>query len=105
MHGDLYGHNILVSADHALVSDFGAACIYQGNPSLDTEMLERIEVQAYGILVHELLAHTAKSTSPQDNETLWALQRLADKSCSANVAARPRFSEIVSQSSEYARLG
>jgi hypothetical protein len=96
MHGDLYGHNILVSSDHVLVSDFGAACIYQGNSVLDSAMLERIEVRAYGILLHELLAHTAKGAPPQHNEKLQALQQLADNCCSANVAARPGLSEILS---------
>jgi serine/threonine protein kinase len=100
LHGDLYGHNILVSEDRALVSDFGAACIYQGNSLLDSAMLERIEVHAYGILLHELLAHVTTSSSPQHGKKLAALQQLADHCCSMNVAARPGFSEILSSCSE-----
>lgn len=70
IHGDLYAHNTLVSADCACISDFGAACVYGGNPVFDGELLERIEVRAFGILLRELLA---RATGDSDDSRLAAL--------------------------------
>ncbi len=56
MHGDLYAHNILIKEGSACVlSDFGAATIYQGLLKNITIQLELIETRAYAILLQELL--------------------------------------------------
>ncbi|KAK0115648.1 hypothetical protein ONS95_000082 [Cadophora gregata] len=54
-HGDLYAHNILIDkTGHALLGDFGAATIYS-RESEHAEMLERMEVLAFGHLIEDLL--------------------------------------------------
>lgn len=56
MHGDLYGHNILVSnSDPSLVklSDFGAAFFYDTTAEYGA-LLQQIEMRAFGILVGEI---------------------------------------------------
>lgn len=94
-HGDLYAHNTLVSVNHALLSDFGAACIYQNNDMLEAKALERIEVRAYGILVHELLHYVASSSEPSLGQNLKRLKELADQCCSHNVESRPSFQDVM----------
>lgn len=57
LHGDLYAHNILFDeAGHALIGDFGAASLYPVDDRVLARGLQRIEVQAFGILLGELLA-------------------------------------------------
>ena len=80
MHGDLYAHNILVQRDgSALLTDFGAASFKLKHTASDVDdtntppaasstattaftaeelnLLERIEVRAFGCLVDDLLMH------------------------------------------------
>ena len=57
MHGDLYGHNILVSKDTTKnwvkLSDFGAAFFYDTTADYGV-LLQKIEMRAFGILVGEI---------------------------------------------------
>ncbi|PBP24289.1 outer arm dynein light chain 1 [Diplocarpon rosae] len=54
-HGDLYAHNILIDeSGHALLGDFGAATMYRKG-SEEFELLERMEVFAFGHLIEDLL--------------------------------------------------
>ena len=57
MHGDLYGHNILVSKDKTedwvKLSDFGAAFFYDTTADYGV-LLQKIEMRAFGILVSEI---------------------------------------------------
>ena len=56
MHGDLYGHNILVSDDDPTLvklSDFGAAFFYDTDAEYGM-LLQQIEMRAFGILVSEI---------------------------------------------------
>ena len=91
LHGDLYAHNTLVSHNHALVSDFGAACVYRANTSLNHKLIEKIEVRAFGILLGELVA---RASAEVDRDTLRSLKALVHSCTAADVAARPRFEEI-----------
>ena len=55
MHGDFYGHNILVdAAGHALLGDFGAASFLPVDDDARAEALRRIDRRAVSVLVNEL---------------------------------------------------
>jgi hypothetical protein len=86
VHGDLYGHNLLVNdAGHCLLGDFGAASFFAPG-SAQGQALQRIEARAFGCLLEELLERC-------DNvpERLWQLQRAC---VAGQVAERPLFSEV-----------
>ena len=84
-HGDFYGHNILVqdSDESFLVklSDFGAAFFYD-TAAPYAELVQRIEVRAFGVLVEEL--YTLSGGEDAD------LSELA-KSCRSQI---PSFSDL-----------
>ncbi|MDH0747774.1 leucine-rich repeat-containing serine/threonine-protein kinase [Pseudomonas sp. GD03842] len=87
-HGDLYAHNVLwAEPGDSLLGDFGAAAFY---PDADTGfLLQRIEVQAFGILLGELLA-LCDGHRP-DTASLRALQAHCTQ---ADVGGRPGFDEV-----------
>ena len=90
-HGDLYAHNTLVSPQSALVSDFGAACVYGDSKAIPGEAIERIEARAFGVLITELLERVSVGC----NEKLTgALRDLARRCTTKEVMARPGFEEI-----------
>ena len=56
VHGDLYAHNILHTAQgDALLSDFGAAAFFDINNAALAQGLEKLEVRALGCLLEELV--------------------------------------------------
>ncbi|MGC8711160.1 MAG: leucine-rich repeat-containing protein kinase family protein [Leptodesmis sp.] len=58
MHGDLYAHNILVNeTGDSLLGDFGAASFYPASELVAGEVLEALEVRAFGCLLEDLLNH------------------------------------------------
>jgi predicted Ser/Thr protein kinase len=87
-HGDLYAHNILwEETGESLLGDFGAAAFY---PDEETgQILQRIEVRAFGILLGELLA----CCEGDEHETA-ALRELQTRCVQGDVASRPGFAEI-----------
>jgi serine/threonine protein kinase len=92
MHGDLYGHNILVHGAHALLGDFGAASFNPSQDPAQAHSLQRVEVRAFGYLLHELLAHSSDlSAADSTGATLHAL--CAD-CLNTTVEARPLFAAI-----------
>jgi hypothetical protein len=88
LHGDLYGHNLLVNgAGHCLLGDFGAASFFDP-ASAQGQALQRIEARAFGCLLEELLERCDEVP-----ERLWQVQR----ACVApTVSDRPDFNAIVS---------
>ena len=90
LHGDLYGHNLLVNPDgDCLLSDFGAASFFAPDSALGAA-LQRIEARAFGCLLEELLQRcTADELQP-----LWQLQR---RCVSTNLDERPDFADILDQ--------
>lgn len=107
-HGDLYAHNILVDGSHALLGDFGAACVYEGRTTLDGRALERIEVRSLGVLIEELL-----ELVPPGDQTIHAaafqrLQSLAQNCVDEQVLNRPsclRIADELSTSTHLIELG
>jgi len=80
----------MVAADGtAKVGDFGAAYRYVGVGA--SELVERVEVRAFGCLVEELAART--STDPGAGRVA-ELQALAEECMGDEVHARPSFAEL-----------
>ena len=58
VHGDLYAHNILHTAEgDVLLSDFGAAAFFEVNNAALAKSLQQIEIRAFGCLLQELAEH------------------------------------------------
>lgn len=87
-HGDLYAHNVLwEESGESLLGDFGAAAFY---PDADTgRRLERIEVQAFGILLRELLA----CCDGTDEQTA-TLRELQASCVQPDLMRRPTFAQL-----------
>ena len=91
LHGDLYAHNILNTAEgDALLGDFGAACFFSPADTATAPALQRLEVRAFGCLLEELLERC--EAPPAELAALWALQR---RCVAAEPARRPLFDEIL----------
>ncbi|GAB3922777.1 leucine-rich repeat-containing protein kinase family protein [Mucilaginibacter myungsuensis] len=91
MHSDLYAHNILVDDEgNTLFGDFGAACFYDRNDAETAPALERLEVNAYGQLLDDLIGLCNDLTHP----AIEKLKALRDECIGADVLARPGFEQI-----------
>ncbi len=104
VHGDLYAHNILVDGSHALLGDFGAACVYEGHTALDGKALERIEVRSLGILLEELLELVPPADQTTHAATFQRLRSLAQNCLDTRVSTRPSCLRIADELSTHARL-
>ena len=88
MHGDLYGHNILIDPVHgqARLGDFGAATrLPIDQPELRQKLLA-LEVRALGCLLQEL---GAASLAHADSPTVQAIQNLAQACLTDQPHQRP----------------
>lgn len=87
VHGDLYGHNLLVDPlGSTLLSDFGAASFH--DPLSDEgRMLQRLEARAFGCLLEELLERCDGGT---ENPRLRHVSRLK-RQCLDRPSLRPDF--------------
>lgn len=91
LHGDLYGHNLLVDDDaHTLLSDFGGATFIEPTGRLGQRLL-RLESRAFGCLLAELLDRCLPDDQPQAQQRLRQLQA---RCLDAAVAERPDFVQI-----------
>jgi hypothetical protein len=87
LHGDLYAHNILWSAQGGgLLGDFGAAWMTGALDPAQAEALQRLEMRAFGCLLEELLDH-CRDAPPH------AMAALKERCMQTDVAARPSFAE------------
>ena len=93
MHGDLYAHNILTTAEgNALLGDFGAASFFDSEDVATAHAMQRLEVRAFGCLLEELLTYCAEAhKTPAAVAALWDLQGRCGQE---EIAARPLFAEI-----------
>ncbi len=98
MHGDLYGHNILINqAADCLLGDFGAATIYNNLPD-SSELktaLERLEVRAFGCLLEELLARLNEIDRLAYCAVVSQLTALQQACMVTSVERRPGFAEVL----------
>ena len=90
-HGDVYGHNIMVSnsTSNCLLCDFGSATFYDN--SINKEV-EKNEVRAYGCLVDDVLSILSDGESDLPGAS--KLGKLRDM-CMSEIDQRPTFQEIV----------
>lgn len=94
LHGDLYGHNILVNhRGDSLLGDFGAASCYQPLRQAIGSQLERLEVRAFGYLLEDVLDH-CRSAVPQDQEAIACLMQLKQRCLDPVPQQRPCFEAI-----------
>lgn len=91
MHGDIYAHNILVnSEDGSILSDFGAATLYNRSDIELAAKLERIDVRAFGCLLDDLLLRIVDSNASHYTD----LMSLRDACLHEVLLARPSFGQI-----------
>jgi len=87
MHGDLYGHNILIDGVYkTYLVDFGAASFYEKS----NKLYEKLEVLAFGNLLDDMLTRCVSDES----ELYKKLDRLRTACRDSDVSKRPLFSEI-----------
>jgi hypothetical protein len=91
LHGDLYGHNLLWDGEHGatVLSDFGAASFLPAGTR--SQMLQRLEVRAWGLLLGELL--DCCDVAPPGTAALMQLQQ---DCVQPDVSARPLMAEALS---------
>jgi hypothetical protein len=93
LHGDLYAHNILHTAEgDALLSDFGAAAFFDVRDTTRAQDLEKLEVRAFGCLLEELAAH-CDATAHEANQ-LHALRQLGQACMGNEPAKRPSLAQV-----------
>ena len=91
LHGDLYGHNLLVDdGGHTLLSDFGGATFIDP-ANLQGQRLMQLESRAFGCLLEELLDHCPADDQPRRQQ---ALRQLQQACLDERVASRPDFTAI-----------
>lgn len=94
MHGDLYAHNTLVTAQHdTIFGDFGAASLYDTTTS-QAALLQRLEVRAYGCLLDDLLQCCIEKHHFSDAAIV--LKALVPLCMQSTVLNRPSFVDIIS---------
>ena len=89
VHGDLYAHNMLVSAEGELyLGDFGAATALEALPVQQQQDFKALEVRAFGYWLADMLALCAEPS------TVAALTALQASLLHPEVTARPNFEQI-----------
>jgi len=90
LHGDLYGHNLLVDpAGRTLLSDFGAASFHDPL-SHQGRMLQQLEARAFGYLLEELLEHCDDSAHDPRLQQVTSLKQ----QCLDSPQQRPDFTTL-----------
>ncbi len=94
LHGDLYAHNTLVDNEaNTLFGDFGAASLYDTTEPNTAEVLQQIEVSAFGCLLQDLLAHTM--FNEEHHAAMDVLTALQQACLQPTVSNRPSFVSII----------
>jgi hypothetical protein len=96
LHGDLYAHNILHTTNgDALLSDFGAAALFDVHDAARAQGLEKIEVRALGCLLEELSAHC--HAEQHNTAKLQALAQLAQQCVCNPPTKRPSLTQVCTE--------
>ena len=76
-HSDVYLHNVLRDGQFvSRLSDWGASFVYNKEDSEQADMIERIEVLAFGRLVQDLFKWHLDIEMPDSTETTSQLKRI-----------------------------
>ena len=96
MHGDFYAHNIMIDKNYnSILGDFGGASYYESEEPYVCNMLEKLEVRAFGCLIEELLSLCSKDNQDANiKEALFQLQILC---LNEVLVERPVFKQILKQ--------
>lgn len=103
MHGDFYAHNIMIDKNYnSILGDFGGASYYESEDPEICNILEKLEVRAFGCLIEELLFLCSHDNQDMNiRESLLQLQIL----CLDEVPKkRPLFEQILKQLNEIVNL-
>lgn len=93
LHGDLYGHNILVNRQgQALLSDFGAATLLPANDAATSRALKALEVRAFSCLLEEMITRTRLPDPVQE-----ALDTLLETCRDPPPSRRPAMHDVARQ--------
>jgi hypothetical protein len=88
-HGDVYLHNVLIDGEKvSRISDWGASFAYDRNNIEQAELIEKIEVLAFGKLVQDILSWHPSLIQEGPFE------ELLDEIIQPEVSKRPNFKEI-----------
>lgn len=96
MHGDFYAHNIMIDKNYnSILGDFGGASYYESEEPYVCNMLEKLEVRAFGCLIEELLSLCSKDNQDANiKEALFQLQILC---LNEVLVERPVFKQMLKQ--------
>ena len=99
MHGDFYAHNIMIDKNYnSILGDFGGASYYESEKLGIGNLLEQLEVRAFGCLIEELLYLCSKDNQDMNiKNSLYKLQILCLIDIPKN---RPLFKQILKQLNE-----
>jgi predicted Ser/Thr protein kinase len=99
MHGDFYAHNIMIDKNHnSILGDFGGASYYESEEPDVCDILEKLEVRAFGYLLEELLKLSKHDN--QDMNIRDALLHLQILCLDEVPKKRPLFKRILKQLNE-----
>lgn len=94
-HGDLYAHNILIDKNaNCLLGDYGASSFYDTNSEL-APLIHRVEVNAFGCLLEDILGLISKKDVSQESLKKW--QALIVNCKLDKVASRLSFPQIIEE--------
>lgn len=96
-HGDIYAHNTLANDEGTEVRlcDFGAAFSYVGTP-LDSNLIEKIEVRAFGVLLGDLVSRFSPPDQNEPSHLRTELEEMARR-CIDDAHLRPSFAMLQTQ--------
>lgn len=95
-HGDFYGHNILISQEdetNVKLSDFGAAFCYEKKSDYG-QLIETIEIRAYGHLVKEVSSLLSRNENCSESQAFASSLVKLSKACHHGYPHNKTFTEL-----------
>ncbi len=97
-HGDIYAHNTMIDIEgNMLFGDFGAATDLSLLSSRQANMMQSIEVRAFGNMLDDLLGQQIELGKSSASDCFKALSVLSQQCLEHNSVLRPRFDQIYQQ--------